>query len=304
MPFQLYPELPSGYSNPGVPKDDVFRELLQQRAPEMTPQQRLDRVKPLMAAWKAEGLVLKSPPTGLNEGNGGLMGSSFDAQRLILLARRQGCEHQMIEQIYSANHQHDRCLGDWSVLLECAEKAGVKLAREALESGWGMAETRQKIEYYRDIGISAVPVLMLEKPFRALISNGAPEKEFLVGVLSSLVQHGALPWRAEQLPALPPVEDSEDDMMALGLVGKLVQVHGLAGRAELNGAVGMCERYCVARRRLAVLLKGLSEPVAIKAANLTVLQKEEEEVGELAGAEEAAGQVPSDEDEFFNAYFK
>ena len=30
MPFQLYPQLPSGTSNRGMPKDDIFRELLKE----------------------------------------------------------------------------------------------------------------------------------------------------------------------------------------------------------------------------------------------------------------------------------
>ena len=62
------------------------------------------------AAWAAEGLKLKSPPTGLNEDGGGMMGSSFDAQRLIMFAREEGREDQMIEAIYSANHEQDLCL--------------------------------------------------------------------------------------------------------------------------------------------------------------------------------------------------
>ena len=114
MPFQLYPHLPSGASNPGVPKDSVFRELAKARHPEWNPtdEERLaagsERCKFLCSAWAAEGLTLKSPPTGANPEQGGRMGSSFDSQRLILLARHQGKEDQMIEQVYHANHSDDK----------------------------------------------------------------------------------------------------------------------------------------------------------------------------------------------------
>ena len=60
MPFQLYPQLPAGASNKGVKKDELFGDLLKQRAPDMTAEQRLARTKPLDAAWKAEGVCLRS----------------------------------------------------------------------------------------------------------------------------------------------------------------------------------------------------------------------------------------------------
>ena len=206
MPFQLYPQLPTGTSNAGMPKDDIFRGLLNQRAPDMTNEQRLARVGPLCDAWKAEGLCLKSPPTGLNENNGGRMGSSFDSQRLILLARHQGREDAMIEEVYSANHSCDRCLSDWDVLLGCAERAGVVGAREALSSGWGVTETLQKIEDYRSMGVTAVPVVVIDScddvPIKAVLSSGAPERSFLRDIFSHLLATGRLPWGADakQLP--------------------------------------------------------------------------------------------------------
>ena len=40
MPFQLYPQLACGASNEGVVKDDIFREMIEKRAPDMTDEQR------------------------------------------------------------------------------------------------------------------------------------------------------------------------------------------------------------------------------------------------------------------------
>lgn len=193
MPFQLYPQLPSCHSNTGTCKDDLFADLISQRAPQMTMEQRAHRADGLIEAWKAEGLVLKSPPTGCN-GGGGRMGSSFDAQRLILLAREQGVEDAMIEEVYSANHERDECLSDWKVLLGCAERAGVRGAEAALRSGWGVRETSEKIEHYRSLGVTAVPVVLLDSPVRAILSSGAPEADFLHRSFAHLVAHGTLPW--------------------------------------------------------------------------------------------------------------
>ena len=208
MPFQLYPHLACGASNEGVVKDEIFRELIEQRAPNMTDEQRLSRVKPLCQAWASEGLVLKSPPTGLNQNGGGRMGSSFDSQRLILLAREQDKEDAMIEEVYAANHSRDECLSNWEVLLSCAERAGVVGAREALQNGWGVAETIAKINEYKAMGVSAVPVVVIDScadvPVKAVLSSGAPESDFLKQVFTHLLATGRMPWSPDQQPLPSP----------------------------------------------------------------------------------------------------
>ena len=81
----------------------------------------------LKNAWAEEGLNLAFE--GEEVRPQGKMGNSIDAQRLIMLARRQGKEDGMIEAIYSANHVNNECLSDFTVLLRCAEEAGVTGAR-------------------------------------------------------------------------------------------------------------------------------------------------------------------------------
>jgi len=208
MPFQLYPHLPSGESNEGVVKDEIFKELIAQKYPEATEEMRLARTKPLAAAWEAEGLCLRSPPTGLNSDGGGRMGSSFDSQRLILLARSQGLEDEMIEEVYTANHTRDECLSDWGVLINCAKRAGVRDAEAKLNSGWGVKETLAKIEEYKAMGVTAVPVVVLDSvgqtPIKSVLSSGAPEQEFLTACLAHVIQTGQLPWKPGQQPLPMP----------------------------------------------------------------------------------------------------
>jgi len=210
MPFQLYPQLPAGYSNEGVVKDQLFADLIEQRSPGMTEEQRRHRADGLVSAWCAEGLCLRSPPTGFNRDGGGRMGSSFDSQRLILLARAQGVEDAMIEEVYAANHTRDECLSDYSVLLGCAERAGVRDAKAALNSGWGMKETLAKIEEYRAMGLTAVPVVFVDSfngtPIKSVLSSGAPETDFLREALRHVVQTGKLPWQDSGRPLPPPAQ--------------------------------------------------------------------------------------------------
>lgn len=227
MPFQLYPHLPSGESNEGVVKDDIFKELIGQRYPEATEEMRLARTKPLAAAWAAEGLCLRSPPTGLNADGGGRMGSSFDSQRLILLARSQGLEDEMIEEVYTANHARDECLSDWKVLLNCAKRAGVREAEAKLNSGWGVNETIAKIEEYKAMGVTAVPVVVLDSvgktPIKSVLSSGAPEQDFLNACIAHVVQTGTLPWKAGQQPLpMPQPTGNWQPHMAAGATTRTV----------------------------------------------------------------------------------
>merc|ERR1712218_752284 len=105
------------------------------------------RFKRLQTAWREDDLSLSNREGG--------WGNSFDAQRLISLARKQGREDQMIEAIYAANHEQNLPLSNWSVLLKCAEIAGVTGAAEMLKSEQESAEVSAKVQKYVDMGISA-----------------------------------------------------------------------------------------------------------------------------------------------------
>lgn len=126
------------------------------------------RGKSLRAAWNADGLTLAP--------KGGRWGQSFDAQRLISLARKQGREDAMVEEIYSGNHGQNQPLSEWAFLLAAASRAGVAGAEEMLTSDQEVAEVRAKIQKHIDMGINAVPVIVIndQKPI-----HGAPDREVL-----------------------------------------------------------------------------------------------------------------------------
>lgn len=132
-------------------------------------------------AWKEDGLTL-APIAGR-------WGQSFDAQRLISFARKQDREMAMVEEIYSGNHEKNIPLSDWNFLLEAAERAGVTGAEEMLKSDQESAEVKAKIQRHVDMGINAVPVLVIND--RKVI-HGAPDHQTLVDTIAEEVQKARL----------------------------------------------------------------------------------------------------------------
>lgn len=178
QPFQLYPELPR--LNPeGVDKENFFRELSAQRNPKNTDEQQKQGWKALQGAWKMDGLTLSE--------RRGRLGNSFDAQRLILLARNQGREDAMIEAIYTANHENNLCLSDMSVLIDCAQKAGVIGADAMLKSEDLVEDVMNKFMAYREMGITAVPFLVFNDKFPI---HGAPDRLILREAFKELISKG------------------------------------------------------------------------------------------------------------------
>lgn len=170
QPFQLYPDLPRGDSQ-GVDKIEYFQRLRAQRGvPEAQSEERGRRLR---AAWAEDGLTLAP--------KGGRWGNSFDAQRLISLARKQGREDAMTEEIYTANHEQNQPLSEWSFLIEAAERAGVVGAEALLQGDQEAEAVTTKIRNYRSMGINSVPVLVINdrKPI-----HGAPDHELLAAIFT------------------------------------------------------------------------------------------------------------------------
>lgn len=175
QPFQLYPDLPKG-DNEGVDKIDYFQRLRTARNGGVAPEPAVveERGRRLREAWKNDGLTLAP--------KGGRWGQSFDSQRLISLARKQGREDAMVEEIYSGNHEQNHPLSDWSFLIAAAERAGVTGAEELLQSDQEASEVRAKIRKHIEMGINAVPVIVINdgEPI-----HGAPDHKLLADRFAS-----------------------------------------------------------------------------------------------------------------------
>eukprot|EP00747_Dinoflagellata_sp_TGD_P210398 gnl/TRDRNA2_/TRDRNA2_83672_c0_seq1.p1 gnl/TRDRNA2_/TRDRNA2_83672_c0~~gnl/TRDRNA2_/TRDRNA2_83672_c0_seq1.p1 ORF type:complete len:101 (+),score=22.16 gnl/TRDRNA2_/TRDRNA2_83672_c0_seq1:505-807(+) len=93
----------------------------------------------------------------------------------------------MVEEIYSGNHEQNHPLSDWSFLLAAAERAGVKGAHEMLTSDQEAAEVKAKIRRHVEMGINAVPVIVINE--RKVI-HGAPDHEVLVEAFEQELRKG------------------------------------------------------------------------------------------------------------------
>jgi predicted DsbA family dithiol-disulfide isomerase len=82
----------------------------------------------------------------------------------------------MVEEIYSGNHEQNQPLSEWAFLVAAAQRAGVVGAEEMLKSDQEVAEVRAKVQKHIDMGINAVPVIVVnnQEPI-----HGAPDREIL-----------------------------------------------------------------------------------------------------------------------------
>lgn len=179
QPFQLYPDLPHGDSQ-GVDKRRYFLRLYEHRYQTTDPEAKLtENEARLTKAWKDDGLTLARRE--------GQLGNSFDAQRLISFARRQGREDQMIEEIYTGNHEQNVPLSDRAFLLTAAGRAGVVGAEAMLDGDAEAEEVLSKIERYVAMGIDAVPVIMIDDLPPIM---GAPAAEDIARAFSEIIARG------------------------------------------------------------------------------------------------------------------
>lgn len=222
QPFQLYPELPRLDPN-GVDKEGFFDQLTEQRHPGADKEKVKQGFRGLQQAWKKDGLKL--------EDRSGSLGNSFDAQRLISLSRKQGREDQMIEQIYTANHENNLCLSDMSVLLACADRAGVTGAREMLDSEQEVEDVLEKIEMFRAAGIHSVPVLLFNERYPI---HGAPEGNIINKAFAGLIETGGvgMEWPPKgDPPKLAPRQFVDE---ALALIDGVEDPEHLEGMSKIT----------------------------------------------------------------------
>merc|ERR1711988_1352008 len=85
-------------------------------------------------------------------------------------------EDAMVEEIYKGNHEENQPLSEWSFLLAAAERAGVTGAEDMLKSDQEVAEVKAKIQKHINMGINAVPVIVVndQEPI-----HGAPDHALL-----------------------------------------------------------------------------------------------------------------------------
>jgi predicted DsbA family dithiol-disulfide isomerase len=109
-------------------------------------------------------------------------GNTVDAHRLLHLAADRGRQAELKERLLLAYFTEGRRIGDPATLAELAAEAGLDPdeARTVLESDKYLAEVRDDQATARALGISGVPVFVLDRAYGV---SGAQPAEVLLGAL-------------------------------------------------------------------------------------------------------------------------
>ena len=117
------------------------------------------------------------------------IGSSFDAHRLVHLAKRQGLQDQMKERLFRARFTEGRLVSDLETLVQLATEAGLDgaevratLAAEEFASG-----VREDEALAHRLGIRGVPMFVVDRAFGM---SGAQPAEQLLALLEHAWEAG------------------------------------------------------------------------------------------------------------------
>jgi predicted DsbA family dithiol-disulfide isomerase len=164
QPFELNPQM-------GPEGQDVGEHLAAKYG--STPEQQAQARAGIAARGAAVGFTFRK------EGRGRVW-NTFDAHRLLMWAGEQGAKQQrdLKMALLEAYHGEGRSPADHAVLLDVVESVGLdrKQAQDVLQSGRYTDEVRERERQFQQMGISAVPSVIVND--RHLIQGGQPPEVF------------------------------------------------------------------------------------------------------------------------------
>lgn len=162
QPFELNPQMPPE-------GEDVVQHLSRKYG--MPPEQ---------LAKSREALRERGASVGFRFGERSRIWNTFDAHRLMHWAGLEGADRQraLKHALLAAYHTEGDNPGAPDVLLRAATQAGLdpERAREVIESGAYADEVRAAEQHWQQLGISAVPSVIIDD--RHLIQGGQPPEAF------------------------------------------------------------------------------------------------------------------------------
>lgn len=125
-------------------------------------------------------------------------GSSYDAHRLIHLARSLGLEARVTERVMRAWYSEGASIGDHETLVRLAVEAGLDEAtvRALLESDEHGIDVRTDVALATQLGIGAVPTFVLDR--RYAVSGAQPVDVLLDALRQAWELQGSEPEPSEQ----------------------------------------------------------------------------------------------------------
>jgi predicted DsbA family dithiol-disulfide isomerase len=115
-------------------------------------------------------------------------GNTFDAHRVLHLAREHGKQAQMKERLFRAYFTEGEQLGDRETLIRLAHESGLD-ARGVLESDDYAEEVREDERLASDLGINGVPFFVLNGRYGV---SGAQPADLLVSALEQVWNESAV----------------------------------------------------------------------------------------------------------------
>jgi predicted DsbA family dithiol-disulfide isomerase len=162
QPFELNPQMPRE-------GQDVAEHIAQKYG--STPEQLARNQEAIRARGAALGFTF-------NMDKRSRVYNTFDAHRLLHWAQLEGRQHELKEALFTAYFTEGRNPGDRDVLVDVATQVGLdrERAREALDSGRYGEEVRERERHYGELGIHAVPSVIVNDQY--LIQGGQPVEVF------------------------------------------------------------------------------------------------------------------------------
>jgi predicted DsbA family dithiol-disulfide isomerase len=114
---------------------------------------------------------------------GGVTGNTFDAHRLIHVARERGLQDAAVERLFRAHFTEQRSIFDEASLVALAAEAGVDAgdARAALAGDAYTEAVNAELREARGLGISGVPYYVVDRRYAV---SGAQTPELFADVLA------------------------------------------------------------------------------------------------------------------------
>lgn len=109
-------------------------------------------------------------------------GNTFDAHRVLHLARREGLEDGVAERFFRGYFTEGEAIGDRSTLVRLAADAGLEasLVEQALAEGWFADEVRADEAEARALQVTGVPFFVIDRRYAV---SGAQSVDMLRQVL-------------------------------------------------------------------------------------------------------------------------
>ena len=225
----------------------------------------------------------------------------IESQRLLLYAGRFGKGEEFMSALSDRHFQKGsdgESASKRPTLLAAAQEAGLDTA--AVEAFLDSDELHDEVwRSYGEMprkGITGIPLFCFSIPEVGLLSgpfrdanadatiNGSANKAHFLHLFEQLYkfaskQLGDKLKRTQPLEADGSVAPAAAETHGLkSLIGQEVRLVGLQAKPELNGVVGVCERFDNKQGRYAVRLEGHEKPLAVKAGNLELVEGDKDEL--------------------------